>query len=234
MKSMEPFYKVAQEEARPLAVRRKGLRRRVFGLPADVRRWREHRYVKPLGDVVNAAGDLWKRIPEEQRNITSELLRSPYWAAEQRRAYGRVLPGVHGLAAASYRAGGGTKPYYYRDSPGDEGIAGSTASTAKVLQTHKHPTPLAALSRHMYWKGGVEDATRREPSPLAALYRYIYGRVPKDLRGGAEDSARQKLGRSMIEQARRAAAVKPKGFWDSLGRQYLQAAPAYSFAGPPM
>jgi len=132
----------------------------VFGSPADVRRWHARQYVKPLGDVVNAAGDLVERIPEEQRNITSELLRRPYWAASQRRAYGGALPGVHSLAAASYRAGGGMKPYY-QTGTGDEGMAGVTVRAAKALQTRKHPTPLAALSRHMYWRGCAEDVKRR-------------------------------------------------------------------------
>jgi len=100
MKSMEPFYKVAAEMPDP------------FGSPSEVQKALQPYKGTFTDQIRDLAAQLWDRANPVTRLTSRELMRKPYWAAEQRRRYGAVVPGRHSLAAAAFRAGGGRTPFY--------------------------------------------------------------------------------------------------------------------------
>jgi len=138
----------------------------------------------------------------------------------------RSIPWAHWRSKQSYSLPA-RLPGHAKTLAGAGLIAAPPAAAATVAPAiARSSTGTKATLAYLYGAKAVPAGLKliASPASLAAALQWHRERSP----------VHQKLDRSMIEQARRAAAVKPKGFWDSFGRQYLQAAPAYSFAGPPM
>ena len=207
MKSMEPFYKIAQVGRTITGV---------FGSPAQVEQTQQQTRAAQYGSPSQLVQRAWQRVSPQNRAILSELSRRPYWANVQRQAYGRPLAGVHSMAAGAYRAGGGQKPYFSLTDP-QSGAPTSRYIETRELYPQRARTFQGDVAREMFQAGQQEQQSRIHGA-VTGIGEAIHSgikRIPRLFESTPQ--SRQALQRFL--QAQRGRTLRRQLAWDDAKRR---------------